>query len=244
MNRRGLTLLEILIAIALLLALGALVLPTMMESLDERAFESAADVTLHHLLLARAHAQATGQPIEVLYHADPARLSARAFEAGLRVVDLGEYRDAAAEDRDAADALGLEYKAAFDRRIPETWANRLLPGRVRFVGQPPEESGAVDLDLDLYGEARPASGRASIRLAVCMSDGSVLLGDPVWLTDADGRWGRLSVNLWTGLAAFERLADAPEHDVADDDLDQAEDPVEPPAPVDKPPESEIEEEDA
>jgi len=224
MNRRGLTLLEILIAIALLLALGALVFPTMMKSLDERAFESAADVTLHHLLLARAHAQTTGQPIEVRFHADPARLSAQAFEAGLRVIDLGEYRDAAAQDRAESDALGLDYEAAYVRRIAETWANRLLPGRIRFVDQPPGESRAVDLDLELFGEARLASPRAPIRLAVFMSDGSALLGDPVWLTDADGRWGRLWVNLWTGLPSFERLADAPERDVADDDLLRAEEP--------------------
>ena len=240
MNRRGLTLLEILIALALLLALGALVFPAMMESLDERAFVSAADVTRHHLLLARAHAQATGQPIEVRYHADPARLSARAFEAGLRVIDLGEYRDAAAEDRAESDALGLDYEATDDRRIAETWANRLLPGQVRFVDQPPGESRAVDLDLELYGEARLATPRAPIRLAVFMSDGSALLGDPVWLTDADGRWGRLSVNHWTGLVTFERLANAPG---TPEDPERIEELDEPPAAVDEQPEAEIEEQD-
>lgn len=60
MNRRGVTLLELLLAIALLLALGAIVLPPLFVRLNERAFESSAEIVRNQLLLARAHAQITG----------------------------------------------------------------------------------------------------------------------------------------------------------------------------------------
>ena len=83
MNRRGVTLLELLLAIALLLAVGGLVLPALFDRLTERAFESSAEIVRSQLLLARAHAQATGEPIEVLFATDPPRVAARRFDASL-----------------------------------------------------------------------------------------------------------------------------------------------------------------
>ena len=44
-HKRCVTLLETLVALVILIAAGALVFPMMMNSLDERAFESVADVT-------------------------------------------------------------------------------------------------------------------------------------------------------------------------------------------------------
>ncbi len=73
MNRRGLTLIELLLAIGLVLIVGALVLPTVFTGLRERSFESAAEVVRNQLLLARAHAQVTRRPVEVLYANLPPR---------------------------------------------------------------------------------------------------------------------------------------------------------------------------
>src|SRR5437868_5810420 len=78
-SQRSLTLLETLIALVLLVALGALIVPSLVDSLEERSFESAADVTNEQLLLARAHAQATGTPVEVTYSAGQSTVTARPF---------------------------------------------------------------------------------------------------------------------------------------------------------------------
>ena len=87
MSPRGLTLLELLIALTLLLALGAIALPAMMSRLGERAFDTAADLTINHLLLARAYAQAERSPVEVIYDPSRPHLEARLFEPGVSALD-------------------------------------------------------------------------------------------------------------------------------------------------------------
>ncbi len=78
-SARGVTLLELLIVLALLIAIAAAVGPTVLTQLDERRFESAMDVTARQMVLARAHAQSSGLPVEVLSHANAerTRVSAR-----------------------------------------------------------------------------------------------------------------------------------------------------------------------
>ncbi len=78
--RPGVTLVEILLVIALLVALGSLVLPVTVEASRGRAFDSAAESVRGQLLLARAHAQSTGRPVEVAYIARPPRVAARFFD--------------------------------------------------------------------------------------------------------------------------------------------------------------------
>ncbi|MCH8210830.1 MAG: hypothetical protein IIB99_05600, partial [Planctomycetes bacterium] len=79
MPRRGLTLLELLIAIGLVVALGALVFPTMMGRQRQRTFDSTIQIIRDQLLLARAHAQATGVPVEVMYYSEAPHVEARMF---------------------------------------------------------------------------------------------------------------------------------------------------------------------
>ncbi len=67
--------------IAILLAIGSLVLPVTVEASRGRAFDSAAESVRAQLLLARVHAQSTGQPVEVAYIAQPPRVAARFFDA-------------------------------------------------------------------------------------------------------------------------------------------------------------------
>jgi type II secretory pathway pseudopilin PulG len=79
-SRRGLTVLELLLAIGLMLALGALVLPSVFSGLNERAFQSGVDVVQSQMLLARAHARMVGAPVELLYDDEPPRVAARLFQ--------------------------------------------------------------------------------------------------------------------------------------------------------------------
>jgi type II secretory pathway pseudopilin PulG len=181
MNRRGVTLLELLLAIALLLALGALVVVPLLDRMNERAFESSADIVTTQLLLARAHAQATGEPVEVRYESAPPWIAARIFDPLL-----------GGDDDELAETL----------RIPEGWAERGLVDGVRLTDRP-------DVLESLGPDESQQETPQTIRLAVFMPDGSALLGRTTWIIDDDGRLGRLDVNGWTGLPAFERVtADA------------------------------------
>jgi len=215
MNRRGVTLLELLLAIALLLALGGLVLPALFDRLTERAFESSAEIVRSQLLLARAHAQVTGEPIEVLFEIDPPRVAARRFDVGLSDLEPAggapgaenltdePFEVTSLDDEDAPETL----------RIPEPWAERVLADGVWIAdrsGLAEEESGgfgtagvraAGDDQIEIKGDQT----LRTIRLALFMPDGSAVLAEPVWIRDEHGRRGRLTVNHWTGLPSFERV---------------------------------------
>ncbi|MHC5114561.1 MAG: hypothetical protein ACYTGP_09060 [Planctomycetota bacterium] len=204
MCRRGLTLLEVLIAIGLALAMLAIAIPPLTGALDRRAFESAADSTLQQLLLARAHAQATGRPVEVVYHADRRLIEARRFEPGAGDdLSVAPADDASDDDRTAGDPD--------ERAIPEGWATYRLPTLLRLADQPPESSlddddAAFDATFDAPPDAAAPSPAAnsddalgSTRLTVFMPDGSALLGRDMYLADDAGRVATIAVNPWTGL---------------------------------------------
>ena len=232
MNRRGLTLLELLLAIGLLLAMAALVFPTVLKGFGERAFESSAEVVRNQLLLARAHAQAAGQPVEVTYNSPPSRTEARLFRAGLRGIEQREYRRAArSAENDLSDPPSFsDEKSNLEALIPEGWASRLLATGVWIADRPPSRANGFDEGefAAVEGDRQPADGlsepRRRIRLAVFLPDGSALLGEPAWIGDADGRLGKLQVNPWTGLPSFQRLAQA---EGQSHPLDEAQRPDEP-----------------
>lgn len=174
---RGVTLLELLIVLALLVAIAAAIGPTMLSQLDERRFESALDVSERQFMLARAHAQATGQPVEVHYHAnvDRAYILARAM-----VMDNDEPADP----------------------LPFGWAERPLARGYTVTDQRPEQRngpgtiGGVD---DVPTES------SRVRLAVFLPDGSAIASGPRWLDDGDGRVARMNINPFTGGVTFTRL---------------------------------------
>ena len=231
MNRRGVTLLELLLAIALLLALAGLVLPALFDRLTERAFESSAEIVRSQLLLARAYAQATGEPIEVLFESDPPRVAARRFDVGL--VDPERGGEAPGEENLRDEPFGVtsldDEQAPETLRIPEPWADRVLADGVWIA----DRSGFAEEGTGGLGAAtgiRAAGGEEleikgdetlrTIRLALFMPDGSAVLAEPVWIRGAHGRRGRLTVNHWTGLPSFERVMEVvpePEAPEAGDD---------------------------
>lgn len=208
MNRRGVTLLELLLAIALVLAVGALVMPALVDRLGERAFESSAEIVRSQLLLARAHAQATGEPVEVRFEPEPPRVAARWFEPDPGSLELpeddagGPGLQAASADLPSAD----EDEAPDALVIPEPWADRLLADGVRITDRPDVVDGAAEQPV--------ASGQDEtlrpIRIALYMPDGSAVLAEPVWFHDDHGRRGRLTVNRWTGLPTFEQVTRSPD----------------------------------
>lgn len=173
MRRHGLTLLELLIAIGLLVALAAIVFPPVMGRYRQHVFDAGADLITTQLVLARSHAQATGTAVEVVCNGRPARVSAREFDPA-----------AAADEPPARPA------------IPESWAEQMLPDGL-WIDDPSSEADAGPAGA---GDEPP---NAALRLAVFMPDGSALLCTPVRLRDRHERSGTVSVNPWTGLCSFD-----------------------------------------
>ena len=223
------TLVEMLIVIALLAAIGAIVLPYVAAGLNERAFETAADTTSEQLVLARAHAQATGEPVEVRYHASTAQVEARMFSPWLPGFEFMQpWKSAspvgaastttsnAAFDESATRCVDPGGSARNDGAIAESWANRSLSHGIRLANRPPAKAVQSDDQRAARSEdhgSNPTNLTASsderddIRLAVFMPDGSALMGAPIWFNDDDGRIGKLTINPWTGVPIFERVND-------------------------------------
>lgn len=231
MNRRAFTLLELLIAIALLLTLGALSVPVIIGQVEAYRFESAIDLTTGQLLLARAHAQSTGRSVEVLYRSPPTRLEARYFQPG-QMIEQEEYTGDESPSRSIGDedgesdgyySLGSEEDPDSAGAIFEGWALQTLPDEIHISDTPPNMddeaydllSPSDDFEYDAWGEGfsppvAPSSyveeeETVSIRLAVFLPDGSALICEPAWLHDEDRRQGKLTVNPWSGLPVFERI---------------------------------------
>ncbi len=217
MNRRGLTLIELLLAIGLVLIVGALVLPTVFTGLRERSFEAGGEVVRNQLLLARAHAQLTRRPVEVVYVNVPPRrpgVRARYFLVDAPGPALKRPTGRSASGQAQADPFPIddEWQTNADQQIVEGWADRDLPDGLRFT----DRAGTDRAETD-----RAETDPVVLRLAVYMPDGSAPLMQPVWLRDAHGRRGKIEVNPWTGLPSFERVVSAQA-----DDASAEEDPVE------------------
>ena len=164
MQSRGLTLLELLIALALILALGAIAMPTALKALADREFNSARDTTVQQLLMARAHAQTTGQPVEVIYHGETRRIEARALDldgsssqggesaarfddelAGTQSAGRNRARRSATQPVGADDEAGFGVSGQWSQyatEITESWATRRLAGSVRMSDKNPQSQSA------------------------------------------------------------------------------------------------------
>jgi type II secretory pathway pseudopilin PulG len=219
MLKRSLTLLETMIAIVLILAMAALVVPSLLSSMEERTFDSAADVTNDHLMMARAHAQATGSPVEVTYRADRSKVFARFFRAGQSDERL-TLSVPHSPEHDSVRNLGPLGPESSDvamddqTEITEPWAIRDISPGVRIVNHRPssahqdESSAEPNVDVTQSDDEQTLEDLGAgeeVRLAIFMPDGSALMGDTVWLNDEKGRVGMLTINPWSGIPIFQRL---------------------------------------
>lgn len=215
MCRRGLTLLELLIVIGLVVALGAIVLPAMTGVQRQRAFDSTVQIIRDQLLLARAHAQSTGSPVEVLYYSHSPRVEARLFDPELQA-SPSPYVDADGwGDGPQSEPLMLDEEDEAELVIGEAWAYRHLAGGIRITRTPAQQDVNEFEDefgsFDEFGAGSddrsqlfdPDEDPEAIRLAVFLPDGSALVAQPFWVIDNSGRVGRLEVNPWTGLPIFD-----------------------------------------
>jgi prepilin-type N-terminal cleavage/methylation domain-containing protein len=237
MKRRGVTLLELLIVIALLLGAAAIALPSLDRDLAERSFASTAETVEAQLLLARAQAMARGKPLEVhwsridseivIVEFDPRRDSLERADA--RSVGLLEGLDpgsSAWSDAMLENLIPLT-DVAIDEANPSPVAAIRIP-REHVLKQTLEMDGELDgaatLEDEIAFSLEPMeaeSTRQSVRLAVYLADGSALLARQVWLVDEHDatRVVAIEVNPWTGLPRIERVEVMAEADSAPEAAD-------------------------
>jgi type II secretory pathway pseudopilin PulG len=208
-NRRSFTILELLIVIGLLAGLAAIVVPLVSSSLSERAFETAADSTGEQLMLARAHAQATGSPVEVSYNSAKAQVQARSMSAWLHPFQILPPVSKSAPNVIEGDCppTPADDESPDHQLISESWACRDLGKTVRITNHRPlqNDSSIGQSQTTSMDYSELTRGSDDVRLAVFMPDGSALMGSPVWFNDDDGRLGKLTINPWSGLPVFERV---------------------------------------
>lgn len=205
---RGLTLIEILIAVGIVVALSAIVLPIASWSFRLRPLEGARDGIESVVLQARAHARIEGRPVEVRLL--DGRLEARWFD----VTSASTGDDPDGFDQSAPEEGGGEFDAVDDSMIPMTWARRALPEGIEFL--PLDEHMERLESRDAFGfesidDGIEASGGFDpsvldpipLRLAVLLPDGGALVLEPVVLLDSEGVGLLMEIDPWTGRPLFE-----------------------------------------
>ncbi len=201
MLRRGLTLLELLLVIGVLLALGASVMASVMWGLDGRVFLTTVDTIHNQLLLARSYAQEMRTPVIVRYHRNPPRL-----EAGLLVAGSGTDGGGGPGDGTFVEPATSTLEPPAAGLIAEGWALRSLPDGL-WIARETAEMGDPAVDgAPGIGDLDPPPNAEPLEVVVFLPDGSALVGERFVVGDRAGRRSRLTVNPWTGLPAFEPLA--------------------------------------
>jgi prepilin-type N-terminal cleavage/methylation domain-containing protein len=213
MARRGLTLLELLIVLGLLVALAAIAIPSLQGLLEKQSFELAVESTQQQLLLARAHAQATGQPVEIRWRAESNAVEARSFDPAAESAS-----DSSQTGQADSEMAGIEGPG--DPLQLESWATIELPRGVTIRARPPSQVLAGDSDetssttLELLADSSESETAdneveapefVDIQLAVMTPDGGAMVGNDVWFADDAGRAGKLVINPMTGAGRWEPL---------------------------------------
>jgi type II secretory pathway pseudopilin PulG len=207
--RRGLSLVELLVAIGVVLAIAAIVIPWTAGWLGGRELDNAEDNLTMQMMMARAAAREEGRPVEVVaeYDGVTSRVQARWMAAG--------------EDSDGAFARsGPRDEAAADSKlgasIDATWASVKLPhGVCVALGISDAKPGADAKRNSDEAEQADAKGQT---LAIFLPDGTVFFA-PVFMLRTDaGSLRAMKVDRATG------VPQAVEHAVLPEDGDASERP--------------------
>lgn len=211
--RRGVTLLEMLLALALVLALSAIALPAMLSLSDAKKLENTAEAIETQLLQARSYAMVEGVGVEVRFES----------AAGLMIVsEVG-----AKQERDGKREVDAEFGEDDNDAPPSvdrSWAELAIDKIISVSRDKPEaamsDEGATEevvlakrpefSDIEL---AKPSDSEAENTVfVVYLPDGSAPVTQTIWLTHETGKVMRIDIGRWTGIPRVDRqptLADEP-----------------------------------
>jgi len=233
--RRGVSLLEMLVAIGVVIAVAAVVIPWSAGWLGGRELDNAEDNLAMQMVMARAAAREEGRPVEVV--ADSTGGASRVRARWMSGNDDGRDGDFERSARpDGADAFGAGSQAFSQPWINASWANLNLPHGVRVAlglessDALPEPAVGGESDESLDGTT---GGQT---LAIFLPDGTVFFA-PVFMLRTDaGSLRAMKVDRATGVPqAVEHApvpstgdAERPEFDGFDLDVDdEADGPIAP-----------------
>jgi len=209
--RRGVSLIELLVGIGVVIAIAAIVIPWTAGWLGGRELDNAEDGLAMQMVMARAAAREEGRPVEVVAESDGtgSRVKARWMPRG--------DDDSAASGRDSSEGASIN----------ASWASMRLPQGVRIaLGMEPafETSASRDAFDDLpvdddrrFGDESfidQGSGEAAARgqtLAIFLPDGTVFFA-PIFMLRTDaGSLRAMQVNRSNGVP--QQVADEAEAQV-------------------------------
>ncbi len=207
-RRRGVSLLEVMVALAIVIATAALVLPWTAGWLGDRELDQAEDQLAMQFLMARAAAREQGRPVEVVVDGG---------ENGVRSAGSVEARwmspAVVPGDDDASDDAFLGFAGADDTpsAIKATWARFELPRGVRVNldgegaagdddrGESPARDGVSSGEgATVQRAVENRAGIGSQTLAIFLPDGTAVFA-PIFLISTDaGAMRALQVDSVTG----------------------------------------------
>ena len=205
---RGLTLLELLIALAVVLAIGALALPFTYREFERRESVALREQIRMQAVMARARARSEGVPYAMKIDQTGSLIEVFSLDPrdpGNVVLEEDEAMDTAAEDAQVVAAV-------------EPWMVVKLPSGTRLAEMMDEEETAFDSFEDLIEPAEEdalqegdANRLAGVRLAVFLPDGTLLGGRECILSGPAGRF-RVDFDAWTARMHFQTLNDQARND--------------------------------
>ncbi len=203
MPSRGFTILELLIALALLVAMASLVLPVLVSRSAGYAFDEALRQTRSAAMACRADAQRTGECVE--FRAVTLADGRTALVGGLLRggETTGEIEDELA-GVGVSELEGEERVRSSERQyvvLPKSTSVR-RPEALAILSEAYAELDEGFVPEPMAWEEETAE-TAAISLGVFLPDGSFVAGEAVELVGTDGRSARLRVHPWTGLASLE-----------------------------------------
>ena len=186
---RGLTLIEILVALGIVVALAALVLPTLSWMSRFRPLDTASEDVQALYLRARAHAAVNGRPVQIT-------LSRFDLEA-----DWFEVETLSFDDSDVpSDVDADESKTAFPLA---TWSRlgllddvRYQP-RSRFLSESSEEASSWS-GSDVRDPAFDDPADSAVLLTILLPDGTAISRERLVLSDDMGRIRSILIDELTG----------------------------------------------
>ncbi len=227
-NRRAITLLELLLALVLVLALAAISLPAMFEASEHRRLRETAEAIETQLLLARAHAMTEGVSVEVRVHGDEHAVTAVERRSPSDARD-GKPRKPSRRIPSADDRADDESTDEGAKDIDRAWARTPLYEGVKVSHTPPAPTAGDTGRLDpmaitsfgsrrLLGDENDEDDDSPVTAAVFLPDGSAAVTQELWLSDAAGRVMRIDVGRWTGLPSIDEAPQLPnDRDASDEE---------------------------
>lgn len=210
---RGFTILELLVTLGILLAVGGILIPFTLAELERRELVLAEDQLGMLVQFARVESRRSGAPVEVVIDADGRNVEVLRLDPK----SLGDGVFVDAEDAGVAvdfeDVVEVD-ESASDRRLPSRWARRALPEIAslrpppsidsELAGFRPEDAfGGFDLDspTSAVESAFDSPWPGPTRLAVAFPDGSVVTVTPAVLVSS-GRLRSWEIDPWNGRSRF------------------------------------------